>query len=345
MDDIEDCFVKFFLQQAVEIEPDTIQALIDHGFKTKISIQALDLIHDLPQITEVSLGQKAILRKYIGTLQESTPLQLAINTEVVKKYKDPANKPSKKRKLEAIDPDSSDESSEDSVVEYFKRVNSHSQQGHRFTTSMTRVNVPAFQFNRNAGQSPGRQAFNGIVLPGTPMPPRLQSPKYKPIKSPQKEQEPEVDADMPTEEEEVEEEVVTVEPPTKRVGRNRTTKKEIVRTKSQILYEQMKQAKSPQPAAVKKEKEEVEEAPVKVTLGRRSLALTPRTPSNRRATISSNGRISKADAGKSTPIAEEETASSSGHIPTPAELAIRAKIEAKKAADSAKGKRRASKKY
>lgn len=79
MEQINECFTKFFLSQAVEIKPATIQALIDQGFTTKLSLVCLDLVHDLPNIELENLSQRAILRKYLVALQENCPFQLCIN--------------------------------------------------------------------------------------------------------------------------------------------------------------------------------------------------------------------------------------------------------------------------
>ena len=357
MEDIEECFTKFFLQQAVEIDPATVQALIDHGFKSKVALLALDLVHDLPQITEVSLAQKAILRKYIGTLQEYSPLTLSIDEEALKKYKEP-NKPNKKRKLEYVEPESSDD--EEELRTYFESLppKGLSQQSNRSTTRQ----VPALQAASKA-QSPGRVAFNGILLPESPVRSQRVSIKYHVMS--------EEDSDMPAEEEVMEKassQSSAAAEPAKKGGR--TSKKEVVRTKSQILFEQMKQMRSPpssETTAIKEVKEEVQSPPAKspppptpVLSTRRSVAPTARTtpartPSSRRTTIASSRRAAaqsitfeEEQQPASTPIKAEpkkEAKEPPGHVPTPAELAIRAKIEAKKLADAAKGKRRASKKY
>lgn len=361
MEDIEECFTKFFLQQAVEIDPATVQALIDHGFKSKVALLALDLVHDLPQITEVSLAQKAILRKYIGTLQEYSPLTLSIDEEALKKYKEPS-KPNKKRKLEYVEPESSDD--EEELRTYFESLppKGLSQQSNRSTTRQ----VPALQAASKA-QSPGRVAFNGILLPESPVRSQRVSIKYHVMS--------EEDSDMPAEEEVVEKassqsSASAAAEPAKKGGR--TSKKEVVRTKSQILFEQMKQMRSPpssETTAIKEVKEEVQSPPAKspspppptpVLSTRRSVAPTTRTtpartPSSRRTTIGSSRRAAaqsitfeEEQQPASTPIKAEpkkEAKEPPGHVPTPAELAMRAKIEAKKLADAAKGKRRASKKY
>lgn len=361
MEDIEECFTKFFLQQAVEIDPATVQALIDHGFKSKVALLALDLVHDLPQITEVSLAQKAILRKYIGTLQEYSPLTLSIDEEALKKYKEP-NKPNKKRKLEYVEPESSDD--EEELRTYFESLppKGLSQQSNRSTTRQ----VPALQAASKA-QSPGRVAFNGILLPESPVRSQRVSIKYHVMS--------EEDSDMPAEEEVVEKassqsSAAAAAEPAKIGGKGgRTSKKEVVRTKSQILFEQMKQMRSPpssETTAIKEVKEEVQSPPPKsppptpVLSTRRSVAPTARTtpartPSSRRTTIGSSRRAAaqsitfeEEQQPASTPIKAEpkkEAKEPPGHVPTPAELAMRAKIEAKKLADAAKGKRRASKKY
>ncbi len=361
MEDIEECFTKFFLQQAVEIDPATVQALIDHGFKSKVALLALDLVHDLPQITEVSLAQKAILRKYIGTLQEYSPLTLSIDEEALKKYKEPS-KPNKKRKLEYVEPESSDD--EEELRTYFESLppKGLSQQSNRSTTRQ----VPALQAASKA-QSPGRVAFNGILLPESPVRSQRVSIKYHVMS--------EEDSDMPAEEEVVEKassqsSAAAAAEPAKIGGKGgRTSKKEVVRTKSQILFEQMKQMRSPpssETTAIKEVKEEVQSPPPKsppptpVLSTRRSVAPTARTtpartPSSRRTTIGSSRRAAaqsitfeEEQQPASTPIKAEpkkEAKEPPGHVPTPAELAMRAKIEAKKLADAAKGKRRASKKY
>lgn len=98
-------FTEFFLNQAVEIEPATIKALIDEGFNTKLSLVCLDLIHDLPLIKLENLSQRAILRKYIAALQENCPFQLCIDeTESTQQQAVPAvnTKPNKKRKHEKL---------------------------------------------------------------------------------------------------------------------------------------------------------------------------------------------------------------------------------------------------
>lgn len=78
MDRVDDCFVKFFLGQEPEIEPATIQALIDQGYKSKISILAMDLALDLAQIPDIPLAQKSIVRKYISFLQENSPFTFGL---------------------------------------------------------------------------------------------------------------------------------------------------------------------------------------------------------------------------------------------------------------------------
>ncbi|XP_027202260.2 uncharacterized protein LOC113796196 [Dermatophagoides pteronyssinus] len=81
MEGIEDCFVKFFLQQAQEIEPVTIQTLIDHGYRTKLSLTAMDLERDLPLIDEIALAQRSLLRRYLTALQESQPFQVTLTKD------------------------------------------------------------------------------------------------------------------------------------------------------------------------------------------------------------------------------------------------------------------------
>lgn len=81
MESIEDCFVKFFLRQAQEIEPDTIQTLIDHDYRTKLSLTAMDLERDLPLIKEISLAQRSLLRRYLAALQESQPFQVTLTKD------------------------------------------------------------------------------------------------------------------------------------------------------------------------------------------------------------------------------------------------------------------------
>lgn len=75
MDD--ECFVRYFLQQAVEIEPETIQAVIDNGYRTKLSLSAMDLNCDLPLIKDISLSQRSLLRKYIGAFQNNFPFTIS----------------------------------------------------------------------------------------------------------------------------------------------------------------------------------------------------------------------------------------------------------------------------
>ncbi|OTF83315.1 hypothetical protein BLA29_014083, partial [Euroglyphus maynei] len=81
MEQIDDCFVKFFLQQAQEIEPDTIQTLIDNGYRTKLALTAMDLERDLPLIVEISLAQRSLLRRYLTALQESQPFQVTLTKD------------------------------------------------------------------------------------------------------------------------------------------------------------------------------------------------------------------------------------------------------------------------
>lgn len=103
MEQIEDCFVKFFLRQAQEIEPETIQLLIENGYKSKLTLAAMDLVHDLPQIEGISLAQRSLLRKFIGALQENQPftVNFTANQNEKNEIVSPSF-PAKKRKLDAV---------------------------------------------------------------------------------------------------------------------------------------------------------------------------------------------------------------------------------------------------
>ncbi|KAI7684854.1 hypothetical protein SSS_07944 [Sarcoptes scabiei] len=119
MDTIEECFAKYFLRQAQEIEPQTIQAIIDRGYRSKLSLTAMDLVLDLPQIDQISLAQRSLLRKYIGALQESQPFVVNLANEALspKEYKNISDyvptMPIKKRKYDVYIADNNDSWSND----------------------------------------------------------------------------------------------------------------------------------------------------------------------------------------------------------------------------------------
>lgn len=100
MDD--DCFVKYFLQQAAEIEPETIQALIDNGYRTKLSLCAMDLLNDLPLIEDISLSQRSLLRKYISAFQTNNPFVINLTGNPFEVNEVKLGFPNKKRKYSAI---------------------------------------------------------------------------------------------------------------------------------------------------------------------------------------------------------------------------------------------------
>lgn len=73
MEDLPDCFTKWYFVQHPEVEVTTIRCLINNGFKSKMSLQVMDLERDLPQMTTMTLGQRAIIRVLVHMLQKVFP--------------------------------------------------------------------------------------------------------------------------------------------------------------------------------------------------------------------------------------------------------------------------------
>lgn len=307
MDDIEDCFTKFFCKQAVEVEPETIQSLINYGYKTKISLIAMDLSLDLPQMGDIALAQRSILRKYIGALQEYSPFILTIDENALNKYKEPS-KPNKKRKLESVERDSDTES--DYPHEW-------AQSGSSFATSPKRK------------ASRGITTSNGVVLPKM-SPVRAHRLSIKFNQSQEKNEPANEDVVMQDDsDEETEPEAKPAPKRAARGGRVPKVKAEVTRTQSQLRHQQMREtlarkaSKSHANNEINNDEtdEEVPEVKPQVTV--------------------SNSR--RANARTSAAIEEPKTVSIGRKSMTPAEMAIRAKIEAKKAAEADKKAKRGRK--
>ena len=318
MEDIEDCFVKFFLKQAVEIEPTSIQSLIDHGYKTKISLLAMDLVLDLPQINDIPMAQRSILRKYIGTLQEFSPFSLSIDEVALKKY----HEPNKKRKYEAI----------------------HDSDNDEFHSPKSSVSSPRGKVAKATTSS--NISFNGIVLPSTisPLKPKRLSIKYVHEKNHQAQRDVEM-FEEPKDDESQDDDFEIKDTPPRivrgRNGRQSTKKKEVLRTQSQIRYEKLKEQLAAAISPTKSEESNEDDNDVLI------MAPLPRT-TNRRSAAVAKTRISIAPPARRTSVVPKSVDTTpAGPIPTQAELAIRAKIEAKKQAQAegkqARGRTRSKK--
>lgn len=270
MEGIEDCFVKFFLQQAVEIEPETIQAVIEHGYKSKVSLVAMDLTIDLPLIDDISLAQRSLLRKYIAALQEHSPFYLEINDDALNKYNE---KPNKKRKFEVV-------AREDSDLD---------EDGYESTHSNPTFDSRKYGASQVSSPRNGNKVSNAISVKSSPVKVRRLSIKY-----------PHADADDDEDDIEMKEEAKEIKPTR---GRGRVRKSETVRTLSQIRHDKTKELLAAQKNATVKEEETVKQIPV-INVNRKSVS----RPSTATIQVITS------------------------HVPTPAELAIRAKLDAKKAA-------------
>lgn len=276
MNTIKDCFVKFFLLQAPEIEPSTIQSLIDNGYHSKLSVIAMDLQADLPEITEISLAQRSLLRKYIGALQEHFPFYVNLNTDSSEQ------KPNKKRKYDVYVEDNN-------VMEEISpiRKSTGSEASSSSSTSCRGVKSPRLsRFTSPTTKSSNLCPINEVY-----------------------------DEEIEDEESDVEMEEKQTLPKTVAKSSRFSKKKEVTRTPSQIRYE-----------LEKKERE---------SLANQSLQL-PSSPAERGSRGSSVGRtpfVHKQDVER---IKSKKQDSEPKHIPTAAEIALRAKIEARKNAETSK---------
>ncbi|KAI2811906.1 hypothetical protein BLOT_003086 [Blomia tropicalis] len=221
MEQIPNCFAKFFLSQVVEIEPETIQIVIDNGYESKVTLLCLDLIHDLPRIEGISLAQQSLIRKYVGALQQYCPFNVYIDQDALNKHNE-YNMPSKKRKYDDV---YEHESNLDTNGGLSRKLSRNDLQPNKSSVeSENKVTSPLFKFNDNhpspkvtIKQSPVKiissqessDAYIDIVEPET----------EKPLK------------DGPS-----------VESASQQSRRGRkSVKKPIELTKSQILYQQRKE--------------------------------------------------------------------------------------------------------
>lgn len=328
MDEIQDCFVKFFLQQASEIHPSTIQALIDNGYHSKMSVLAMDLVHDLPLISEINLAQRSLLRKYIAALQEHSPFYVnLINEPTEEKF----SHSRKKRKFDVY--------IEDSGSEYQKlvspvsnasssrnsKVSTDSSNSSSFGTAkasrlsfssneptddqeMFMFDVEQSQNKRKSGASKKKETIR------TPSQIRFEKERQKlselfETKSQETTRVARLSFDEPTEQE-----VLSNDEP-KEVSSQRKSsrfkKKETIRTPSQIRFEKERQ---------------------NLSVSNADTGLS--TPTLSRSSIGRTPFVHKAGISK-----EKE----SKHVPTAAELAVIAKIQQKNNAETTKRRGRTRK--
>ncbi|KPM11636.1 hypothetical protein QR98_0102090 [Sarcoptes scabiei] len=335
MDTIEECFAKYFLRQAQEIEPQTIQAIIDRGYRSKLSLTAMDLVLDLPQIDQISLAQRSLLRKYIGALQESQPFVVNLANEALspKEYKNISDyvptMPIKKRKYDVYIADNNDSWGNDN----------DSQQNDSNTPNKLLASGKSFSSPLNSMiTSPS----NRIIAAASPL---NETTTKRQSSRRMSNNHHENDDQHPARDEigsqtMIIDETVMIEQESMKPERGR--KSNVVRTPSQIRYEKMRKSLNfnniqnvvSDNASVASETTDLDV--VRTNRGRKAANnRVPRTTSQIRYEMlknSSNNSFTQDDSNnqQSTTSVTTSTSSTKSKAMTPAERAIKARIEAKK---------------
>lgn len=122
MDKIPECFAKSFFGQSSEIHPDSIMSLVQNGYMTRLSLISLDLVEDLSKIDFSCLAQRSLVRNFVRALQENCSFQEAIATSSCDSLNNASSAgyplPHKKRRFE----DAFEENDEDHEDDSFYQV-------------------------------------------------------------------------------------------------------------------------------------------------------------------------------------------------------------------------------